>query len=174
MTGYVALLRGVNVGGVNIKMADLAACVKGLGYNGVRTVLASGNVVLKTSKAAATVKSELEAALRERFGYDAWVHVLDDAELARVIDDYPFERGRDGWHDYVVIAEHADTRAELEQSIQGLDPELERAELAHGVLYWTVQKGSTLDSVMGKAQAKARFKPWLTSRNMNTLDKLRR
>ncbi|TPW74559.1 DUF1697 domain-containing protein [Schumannella soli] len=174
MTGYVVLLRGVNVGGVNIKMADLAACVRGLGYDGVRTVLASGNVVLESEESATTVKERLESALRERFGYDAWVHVLDDGELARIIDGYPFERGRDGWHDYVVVAAHDDTRAELEAVIPSLDPELERAELAHGVLYWTVQKGSTLDSVMGKAQSRARYKPWLTSRNVNTLDKLRR
>ena len=76
MTRYVALLRGVNVGGVNMKMADLAEVVRGLGYDDVKTVLASGNVLFTTPDAAAASKDKLEAALRKRFGYEAWVHVL--------------------------------------------------------------------------------------------------
>ena len=76
MTEYVALLRGVNVGGVNIKMADLAEVVRGLDYTDVKTVLASGNVLFTTRDAASTAKQTLESALRKRFGYEAWVHVL--------------------------------------------------------------------------------------------------
>ncbi|MES1212351.1 MAG: DUF1697 domain-containing protein, partial [Leifsonia sp.] len=76
MTDYAALLRGVNVGGVNLKMADLAEVVRGLGYTDVKTVLASGNVLFTTMDAASTARQTLEAALRERFGYEAWVHVL--------------------------------------------------------------------------------------------------
>ena len=64
----MALLRGVNVGGVTVKMADLAEVVRGLGYDDVKTVLASGNVLFTTTDAASTAKERLEAALRERFG----------------------------------------------------------------------------------------------------------
>jgi uncharacterized protein (DUF1697 family) len=172
VTRYAALLRGVNVGGVNIKMTDLAETVRGLGWDDVRTVLASGNVLFETDADAASAKSTLESALRERFGYDAWVHVLPLADLKRVVDAYPFERGRDGWHDYVVIVADDDALTGLKEQADDLDPELERAEIAKGVVYWTVEKGRTLDSVMGKAQAKAKLKPWVTSRNVNTLDRL--
>ncbi len=46
MTAWVALLRGVNVGGITIRNADLARVFAGLGFDDVRTVLVSGNVVL--------------------------------------------------------------------------------------------------------------------------------
>jgi hypothetical protein len=53
-----------------------------------------------------------------------------------------------------------------------LDPAVEQAEAGDGVIYWSVPKGSTLDSAMGKAQSKASYKPWITTRNLNTLEKL--
>jgi uncharacterized protein (DUF1697 family) len=172
MTRFAALLRGVNVGGVNIKMTDLSETVRGLGWNDVRTVLASGNVLFETDTDAAGAKSQLEAALRDRFGYDAWVHVMAIDDLRDVVEAYPFERGRENWHDYVVIVADDDALAGLAEQADDLDPELERAQAAHGVLYWTVEKGKTIDSVMGKAQSKAKLKPWVTSRNVNTLDRL--
>jgi uncharacterized protein (DUF1697 family) len=169
MTRYVALLRGVNVGGVTIKMAELASLVGGLGYTEVKTVLASGNVLFTTPDAASTAKQTLEAALRERFGYEAWVHVLSLDAIRAIVAAYPFAREGDR-HAYVVFAVTPEVRAEL--LAVPLDPAVEQAAAGDGVIYWSVPKGSTLDSAMGKAQSKARFKPWLTTRNLNTLEKL--
>jgi uncharacterized protein (DUF1697 family) len=160
MTRLVALLRGVNVGGVAITMADLAELVAGLGFTDVKTVLASGNVLFTTTDAASAVKSALEAALRARFGYNAWVHVL-------TVDPFPRESGR---HAYVVFAMTPEVRAEL--LAVPLDPEVEQAEEGDGVVYWSVPKGSTLDSALGKAQAKPGYQPWLTTRNVNSLEKM--
>ena len=169
MTRYVALLRGVNVGGVAIKMADLAEFVGGLGFTDVRTVLASGNVLMTTSDAAPAAKQALETALRSRFGYEAWVHVLPVDGIRDIVAAYPFERSADR-HAYVVFAVRDEVRAEL-LAVQ-LDPAVEQARAGDGVIYWSVPKGSTLDSALGKAQAKATYKPWLTTRNLNTLEKL--
>lgn len=169
MNQYVALLRGVNVGGVTIKMADLAEVVRGLGYANVKTVLASGNVLFTTADAASTAKQTLESALRERFGYEAWVHVLTVDAIRDIIAAYPFPRSNDR-HAYVVFAVTPEVRAEL--LAVTLDPAVEQAKSGDGVIYWSVPKGSTLDSVMGKAQSKASYKPWLTTRNLNTLEKL--
>lgn len=174
MTRYVALLRGVNVGGVNMKMAELAEVVRGLGtasekYSDVKTVLASGNVLFETAAAASTVKTALEAALRKHFGYEAWVHVLTVAQLEKIVTGYPFERSA-GNHAYVVFVLKPQVREEL--LAVKLDPAVEKAAAGDGVVYWTVPKGSTLDSAMGKAQSGAKHKPWLTTRNLNTLEKL--
>lgn len=171
MTRYVALLRGVNVGGVSVKMADLADVVRGLGYTEVKTVLASGNVLFQSADAAGAVKSDLEAALRERFGYEAWVHVLTVAQLEKLIAAYPYERSADR-HAYVVFVLKDEVRDEL--LAVPLDPALEQAQAGDGVVYWSVPKGLTLDSAMGKAQGSGRHKPWLTTRNLNTLEKLAR
>lgn len=171
MTKYAALLRGVNVGGVNMKMVDLADVVRGLGYTDVKTVLASGNVLFETAEAASGIKDALEGALRERFGYEAWVHVLTLAQLEKLIAAYPYPRSADR-HAYVVFVLKDEVRDEL--LAVSLDPKIERAQAGDGVVYWTVPKGNTLDSAMGTAQAGAKHKPWLTTRNLNTLEKLTR
>lgn len=169
MVRYVALLRGVNVGGVTMKMADLAETVRGLGYDGVRTVLASGNVLFETPDAADRIKGDLESALRERFGYEAWVHILTVEQIQRVIDGYPFERTPER-HAYVVFVLKDEVRDEL-LAVE-FDPAIEQVQAGNGVVYWSTPKGSTLDSAMGKAQGSGRHKPWLTTRNLNTLEKL--
>ena len=168
MTRYVALLRGVNVGGVTVKMADLAEVVRGLGYDDVKTVLASGNVLFTTTDAASTAKTRLEAALGERFGYEAWVHVLTRDAIRTIVEAYPFERAADR-HAYVVFI----LKPELFDQLLAveLDPAIEKAARGDGVIYWTTPKGSTLDSAMGKAQGSGKHKPWLTTRNLNTLEK---
>lgn len=169
MTRFVALLRGVNVGGVTVKMADLAEVVRGLGYDDVKTVLASGNVLFTTTDAASAAKERLEAALRERFGYDAWVHVLTRDKVRALAEAYPFERTADR-HAYVVFVLKPDLLDEL-LAVE-LDPAVDQAARGDGVLYWSTPKGSTLDSAMGKAQSAGKHKPWLTTRNLNTLEKL--
>ncbi|HEX7834450.1 MAG TPA: DUF1697 domain-containing protein [Pseudolysinimonas sp.] len=169
MTRYVALLRGVNVGGVNMKMADLAEVVRGLGYDEVKTVLASGNVLFTTPDAAAASKDKLETALRTRFGYEAWVHVLTVDAVKKIIDAFPYERSADR-HAYVAFILKPEVRDEL--LAVRLDPKVEQAEAGGGVVYWSVPKGATIESAMGKAQSAARYKPWLTTRNLNTLEKL--
>ena len=169
MTRYVALLRGVNVGGVTIRMSELAALVAGLGYTDVTTVLASGNVLFTSVDAAAVTQHALEVALRRRFGYEAWVHVLTVDAIRAIAAAYPFERSAER-HAYVVFAVTPEVRAEL-LAVE-LDPAVEQAAPGEGVIYWSVPKGSTLDSALGKAQAQAAYKPWLTTRNLNTVEKL--
>lgn len=151
-------------------MAELADLVEGLGFAEVRTVLASGNVLFETADESDSAAARLETALRDRFGYEAWVHVLPLDAIRRIVYAYPFERGRDGWHDYAIVAVRSEVREEL-LAVE-LDPEAERAAPGEGVIYWTVLQGSTIDSRLGKVQAAARMKPSITTRNLNTLEKL--
>lgn len=165
----MGLLRGVNVGGVTMRMAELAEVVRRVGYDDVSTVLASGNVRFATDDSAATAKGRLEGALRERFGYEAWVHVLTRDAVAAIAVAYPFARTGDR-HAYVVVVVKPEVRAEL--LAVDLDPAVEQVAAGDGVLYWSTPKGSTLDSAFGKAQASGKHKRWLTTRNLNTLEKL--
>ncbi len=96
MPSYVALLRGVNVGGKNkLPMRDLAEMFEGAGCRSVRTYIQSGNVIFEASPAAAARAPErISATIRERFGYDIPVVVRSAAEIAAVVADNPFvERG---------------------------------------------------------------------------------
>jgi uncharacterized protein (DUF1697 family) len=171
MTTYAAFLRGVNVGGVNLKMSDLAAALAAAGFTDVRTILASGNVLLESSAGAAAVRKKAEAALRERFGYDAWVLVYDIDTVRAVVDAYPFEREVDGYQSYVTFVADKAVLDELGKLSAGADEKISRGE---GVLYWQVAKGSTLDSTIGKTMGKPRYKSSTTTRNLRTLAKVLR
>jgi uncharacterized protein (DUF1697 family) len=87
---YVALLRGINVGGhAVIKMADLSACIAELGYRDVRTYIASGNVLFQSSERPATLEAEVERALERRFALPIRVVVRSDREVAKVAERIP-------------------------------------------------------------------------------------
>lgn len=171
MAKWIALLRGVNVNGITIRSADLAELFRGLGFEDVRTVLASGNVVFSTdSDDAPTLQTTIEQALRDRFGYDAWIVLVRHEDLAAVIEGFPFDRA-DARHDYVVFGSDDDA---LDALLDGpaLDAAVERVSRGDGVVYWSCPKGSSTDTVFAKRAGAARFKRTTTTRNTNTLRKL--
>jgi uncharacterized protein (DUF1697 family) len=170
MDRWVALLRGVNVNGITIRSAELAELFRGLGFDDVRTVLASGNVVFAADVPAEQLKTSIEQGLRDRFGYDAWIVLVPHAELATVVGGFPFARSDDR-HDYVVFGSDDDA---LDALLDGLDLDdaVERVARGDGVVYWSCPKGSSTDTVFAKRAGAARFKRTTTTRNTNTLRKL--
>lgn len=96
-TTWVALLRGINVGGRNrILMADLRVCFEDAGYEGVRTYIQSGNVVFSADEPQReTLRGAIEAMLGSAFGYDATVELRDAAELRAVVEASPDGFGSD-------------------------------------------------------------------------------
>lgn len=91
MTHYVALLRAVNVGGTGkLPMRELVAFCEALGFDGVRTYIASGNVVFSSPLKEATVKQRLEKRLQEYAGKPVGVMVRTAREMARVLAEQPF------------------------------------------------------------------------------------
>ncbi len=169
MTRFVAFLRGVNVGGVNLKMADVAKALEAAGFGNVVTVLASGNVALDASGKLSAVRTKAEQALREAFGYEAWV-LAYDIDTVRAIDDaYPFEREVPGHHSYVTFVTDPDVLDELAALPAAEDEKIQRGE---GVLYWQIPRASTLDSTIGKTMGKKRYKSSTTTRNLRTLGKV--
>lgn len=179
MTKWVALLRGVNVGGITVKSAELGALFRELGFAGVKTVLASGNVLFETDDGGTTakdaaLKKRIEKGLGERFGYDAWIVLLEHDTLAGIVEAYPFDE-TDGMQPYVVFASDEAVLREITKEAGSLEPGTdggERTAPGSGVLYWEVAKGSSTDTSFAKYLAKARFKSTTTTRNLRTLRKL--
>ena len=84
MTAYVALLRAVNVGGTGkLPMSDLKEMCEALGFTGVRTYIASGNVVFSSRKSESAVKKALETQLETYAGKPVGVLVRTAAEMPR-------------------------------------------------------------------------------------------
>lgn len=90
-TRYVALLRGINVGGSNIiKMADLKACFEGMGFTAVATYIQSGNVLFKSEeKDRAKLTKKIESGLSERFRYESRLVVITHKQLRQAVEEAP-------------------------------------------------------------------------------------
>ncbi|MBG6238941.1 uncharacterized protein (DUF1697 family) [Mycetocola sp. CAN_C7] len=172
MTGSlrIALLRGVNVGGITVKSAQLAEVFRGLGFDEVRTVLASGNVLFAGQGGPSEQTATIEKGLSDAFGYQARVIVTDQAAVDAIVAAYPFDEVDDR-QPYVIFAQTADDLPTLVDLAGDLDPEIERVRAGDGVLYWEVRKGMSTDSAFSKRTART---PGIltTTRNLRTLRKL--
>ncbi|MET4094686.1 DUF1697 domain-containing protein [Arthrobacter sp. UYCu712] len=172
MNSYAVFLRGINVGGINIRMADLKEALKARPFSGVKTLLASGNVVLASELPPAKVKAEFEACLREAFGYDAWVVVLEAARVAELVAACPYPADDASTHTYLTLASDPDMLTELYDAGTGLDG-AELTRLGPEAMAWLAPAGGTLDSPFSKLSAKPKYKATTTTRNLRTMVKVR-
>lgn len=175
----MALLRGVNVGGITIRSADLRSVLEDLGFTAVRTVLASGNAAFETDAARTTparaeLKTRIERALRDRFGYDAWIVLVTHDELASATSAFPFDDTDATRQPWVVFCVDEPTRDELLAASRapGADVSLDPLAAGPGVVYWNPPKGSSTDTPFAKLLAKKTYKPRTTTRNLRTLTKI--
>jgi uncharacterized protein (DUF1697 family) len=174
MTNLVALLRGVNVGGITVKSADLRELFVELGFDDVRTVLASGNVTFSAGNGERlpALKARIESALRERFGYDAWIVLVTREQVERVVEAFPFDASDAERQPWVVFGSDEAVLDELVEAAGEFDPDADPVARGDGVVYWNPVKGTTVDTPFGKMLGKPRYKPVTTNRNLRTLTKV--
>jgi uncharacterized protein (DUF1697 family) len=107
MTTWIALLRGINVGGNRrVPMADLRAALEAIGLEDVRTYIVSGNVVFRSRRSdSAALTREIEAAIEARFGFAVAVVLRTAAEARAVLDGDPLPEGSaaDPAHRYAIF-----------------------------------------------------------------------
>ncbi len=169
---YVALLRGINVGGKTlIKMADLKACFEGLGFESVSTYIASGNVLFESDDDAGKLDGKIERALEKRFRLPVKVVVLDRPAYGRIVKAIPKE-----WiGDASIRANVAFVRkgADAKQVVRELepDPAVEQVKTVSRGILWATKRDALSRSVMRKLIGGAAYKE-LTVRNLNTTLKL--
>lgn len=93
METYLILLRGINVGGKNkVPMSDLRRRLEELGYTNVTTYIASGNVILSSTKQPALIKDEIETLLPSAFQLDSAmikILVLSRRQLTSIVKNKP-------------------------------------------------------------------------------------
>ena len=112
MPVYVALLRGVNVGGNPLKMDWLREACAGLGFADVRTYLQSGNLVLSSKLGAEGLAKKLKAAIDGQTRLPVPVVVRTSAEMEKVLAENPFlkQKGIDATKLHVTFLEQAPTK----------------------------------------------------------------
>ena len=95
MTAYIALFRGINVGGHNIlPMKELVALLRSLGCQGVKTYIQSGNAVFRLAKGKAPgLAKRIRSEIRSRHGFEPAVMLLTVDDLERAVRANPFPDG---------------------------------------------------------------------------------
>jgi len=132
---YVALLRGINVGGHKlIKMKELTRIFTDAGFKNVRTYVASGNVIFESGSAnRAALTRKIEKALQKALGYDVTVVLRTLSEIESIVNRNPFkkyEASKDVMLCVVFLANEPKTKPKL--PLVSLTDNLEVFEVAEG------------------------------------------
>jgi uncharacterized protein (DUF1697 family) len=170
---YVALLRGINVGGKTlIKMADLKNCVEGLGFDDVSTYIASGNVLFESGERdAAKLETKIERAVEQQFRLPVKVIVHSRAAYARIVKAIPKAwLGDASLRANVALVRRSIDAKRVVRELQP-DPAIEEVIAINGAILWATKRAALNRSVMRKLIGGAAYKE-LTVRNLNTTLKL--
>ena len=168
---YCAFLRGVNVKGTAMKMADVVEVFKKQGMIKVSSVLATGNLLFESEENPLKLRKMLEKALSEHFDYEAFLFLKTDVQVKEIIENSPFQKAKN-LHIYSFICENGDENILLEEFQKANNQENDEAKIVNQNFYWKIPKGNTLDSGFGKILGKKSFKDKFTSRNINTIEKI--
>jgi uncharacterized protein (DUF1697 family) len=176
MAVYVALLRGINVGGKNmIKMPALKACFEAGGFEDVVTYIQSGNVLFRGTGSGAVLATRIEKMLGKTFDhYKPWVVVRSHSQMRAIVDKAPNGFGTDPQsylYDVVFVKEPLAAGAALEKvpMKEGVD----RAFAGRGVLYFSRLRSKATSSRLNRVASLPIYKN-MTIRNWNTTTRLLR
>lgn len=173
MATYVALLRGINLGGRRrLAMADLRSLLVGLGYSHVRTHLQSGNAVFTAAtRSAASVSGAVAAAIQAELDMDVDVVVRTGAELAAVLAHDPFDgRATDDSRYLVAFLEKVPPASWLSHiDRESYAPE-EVAVVARHIYLWLPH--GVQDSRLARTMTDKKLGGTSTMRNRRTVEKL--
>jgi uncharacterized protein (DUF1697 family) len=173
LTRYVALLRGINVGGRNvIRMSDLEATFEELGLADVATYIQSGNVLFTSGGLPARLAQRIETALSRRFTYLPSVVLVSGRELAAVVTHAPKGFGsRPAEYRYDVIFLKKPLTAKQAVAEMKTKEGVDRAWPGNGVLYFSRLISGASQSQLSRIVMLPIYKR-MTIRNWNTTTKL--
>lgn len=167
---YIALIRGINVGGRNsLPMKELVALFQFHGYRNVQTYIQSGNVVFQSPKSLGAGDSgNIAKAIMDLKGFEPSVMLVNAEILKSAIEENPFPTDNPKALHFFFLESQAEA-PDLDR-LMSLKTESERFELGKFGFYLYTPDGlgrSKLGSAIEKALGVA-----VTARNWNTVDKL--
>jgi uncharacterized protein (DUF1697 family) len=169
---YLALLRGVNVGGKSImKMADLRAAFELMGFGEVATYIQSGNVLFRAPRQRRDeLSARIESALLRHFGTELRVVLLTGAQLGRVVEDAPQGFGAESDLCDVIFLRRPLTAKRaigVVETREGVD----RAWAGSGVLYFSRLASKASSSRLSRIVSRPEYQD-MTIRSWRTTTKL--
>jgi uncharacterized protein (DUF1697 family) len=169
---YLALLRGVNVGGQNlVKMADLRAAFESMGFEDVATYIASGNVLFRAPRQRREeLAGRIESELTRRFGVELKVVLLTQAQLTAVVEGAPRGFGGDS-HLWDVVFVRKPLTVKKAFAVVEIREGVDRAWPGRGVLYFSRLAAKATSSRLNKVASLPEYKN-MTLRSWSTTTKL--
>jgi uncharacterized protein (DUF1697 family) len=173
VTSYLALLRGINVGGRNpVAMADLREAFEAAGHGSVRTYIQTGNVLFESDAPSASLEQEIEAVLERRFGFPLVVVVRSARQLRSVATKAPegFGQTPELHHSDVIFLKGGLTPRQAMRVVELRDG-VDRAWTGPGVLYFERLSARRTASRLNRIAATPEYKR-MTIRSWATTAKL--
>ncbi len=171
---YLALLRGINVGGNNIiKMAELTACFETMGFTEVLTLIQSGNILFKAAeKDKAKLTAKIERGLSKTFGYQSRVVVIAYRELKKIVEEAPKGFGQDlaKYRCDVIFLKEPLTPKEAFKNVK-VKEGVDTAHAGKSALYFSRLDSEASQSRLPRIIALPMYQ-FMTIRNWNTTTKL--
>ena len=170
---FVALLRGVNVGGKNmLRMSALKESFERMGFGDVATYINSGNIIFKAQEGdARKLERSIEGMLSSEYELECKVVVRSLSEMADLVKSLPETWDGDGrWKYNVIFLRHS---IDSENILDGLNPEgdIEQIVYRPGTLLWSARISDLSRTSMHKLPSRKLFQE-MTVRNTNTTRKL--
>jgi uncharacterized protein (DUF1697 family) len=175
MSRYVALLRGINVGGHRVKMDRLRELLGELGFSDVATFIASGNVIFSTATGdPGALEREVEDHLHQHLGYEVPTFIRSPAELAAIAEREPVASWgeSDGNDSLYVIFLKAPADAGLRARFSDLCSDTDDFQFSGREVYWLIRGKLSESPLFGPGVARATGKTPNTARNMTSVRKL--
>ena len=168
---YCALLRGVNVNGRTMKMAEVCDVFRAAGMADVTSVLASGNIIFHSDHPQVELRGVLESAMTSHYDDTVNLFIKNASEIREILKELPFAESPE-LHIYSFICEPMFETVLLDAFNKITPAPNEKACINNGNFYWQCAKGATLDSGFSKILGRKEMKDKFTSRNIGTLGKI--
>lgn len=174
MKKYIALLRGINVGGKNkISMAELKKTFEYSGYQNVITYINSGNVIFSSqNEDKAEITLICQSAIADKFSLNIAVIILSAEELSAALHNAPdwWDNDEHSKHNAIFIIPPA-TAAEIIDKVGAAKPEFEQVSYYGQVIFWSAPIKTFSKTRWAKIVGNSAYNS-VTIRNANTAKKL--
>jgi len=170
---FVALLRGVNVGGNNmISMSSLKKSFETMGFTNVVTYINSGNIIFKSKEAdARKLESKIEKMLLRDYQLGSKVVLRSLSEMAKLVQSLPRNWGADSnWRYNVIFLRHTIDSEKILAELE-VKKDIEEVVYRPGTLLWSAQVNELTRTNMQKLASRKMYQD-MTIRNLNTTRKL--
>lgn len=169
---YLALLRGINVGGNNIiKMADLRSCLERNRFHNVQTYIQSGNVIFASEQSRTSTLTTLEKVLSKEFAYEASVVLRTFEEVEKTIASMPTSwRSPDDLRCNIAFVKEPTTAQEVLNECEPREG-IDKVCIGPGVVYMSTKLKGITKSGINKLIGKKIYRE-ITIRNLRTTQKI--